>query len=125
MQNSNRQKLTSVEQQALRARAHSLNPVVMISEKGLSDNLLKEIDRSLSAHELIKIRVFGDDKAQRAQAMEAICSSVGAVPVQHIGKILVVYRKNPDHPAKRAPAAKPVNKRAAQEKPATARRRKA
>ena len=125
MQNSNGKELSSVDQQALRARAHGLNPVVMISEKGLSDNLLKEIDRSLTAHELIKIRVFGDDKAQRAEIMMAICDSLGTIPIQHIGKILVVYRKNPDRPAKPAAAARQIGKRAAQEQPPNARRRKA
>jgi RNA-binding protein len=84
------------DRQALRARAHSLQPVVMISEKGLSDAVLKEIDRCLTAHELIKIRVFGDDRAERTALLGDICTKLNAESVQQIGKILVVHRKNPD-----------------------------
>jgi RNA-binding protein len=90
------QKPSPIDLQALRARAHSLNPVVMISEKGLSDAVLKEIDRCLTAHELIKIRVFGDDRGERAALLDDICSKLEAASVQHIGKIFVVHRMNPD-----------------------------
>lgn len=90
------QKLSPAEQQALRARAHGLNPVVMVSENGLSNAVIKEIDRSLKAHELIKIRVFGEDRDERAALLGQICAKLEAAPVQLIGKILVVYRKNPE-----------------------------
>ena len=97
---------TLAEQQALRARAHGLNPVVMISEKGLSETVLAEIDRSLKVHELIKIRVFGDDRETRATILATVCQELQAVAVQHIGKILVIYRQNPE-PAQEA-ARKPA-----------------
>jgi putative YhbY family RNA-binding protein len=90
------QKPSPTDRQALRARAHSLHPVVMISEKGLSDSVLKEIDRCLTAHELIKIRVFSGDRGERAALLDDICIKLGAASVQHIGKIFVVHRKNPD-----------------------------
>lgn len=84
--------LTSVQRRTLREQAHSLNPVVMIGEAGLTDNVLKEISNSLDAHGLIKIRVFGDDRENRIRIYQQICSSLNAAPVQHIGKLLVVYR---------------------------------
>lgn len=77
----------------LRGLAHNLSPVVMIGNNGLSETVLKEIDVSLKAHELIKIKVFGDDHAARVQMLEEICEKTGASAVHHIGKQLVIYRQ--------------------------------
>lgn len=85
-------KLTPAERSALRADAHALNPVVIVGEAGLTPSVIKEIDASLNAHGLIKIRVFGDDREARIAMYETICSELGAAPVQHIGKLLVIYR---------------------------------
>ncbi|MDR3481811.1 MAG: YhbY family RNA-binding protein [Burkholderiaceae bacterium] len=85
-------KLTPAERSVFRADAHALNPVVMIGEAGLTDAVLKEIDLSLNSHGLIKIRVFGDDRDARIEMYETICSKLDAAPIQHIGKLLVVYR---------------------------------
>ena len=90
------QQLTSAQVRELRARAHDLNPVVSIAENGLSDAVLKEIDVCLKAHELIKIRVYGDSREDRLAYYERICQELAAAPVQHIGKLLVVYRENPE-----------------------------
>lgn len=87
--------LSSVERRELRARAHGLNPVVSISENGLSEAVIKEIDACLTAHELIKIRVYGDSREDRIAYLEQICASLDAAPVQHIGKLLVVFRPAP------------------------------
>ena len=76
----------------LRAKAHVLHPVVMVAEAGLTAPVLHEIDVNLLSHELIKIRVFNDDRAQREEMLAEICTQLGASPVQHIGKILVIYR---------------------------------
>ena len=78
----------------LRGLAHNLNPVVMISNKGLSESVMKEIHVNLDAHELIKIKVMGDDRALRALMLVEICAQTGAVAVHHIGKQLVVYRQS-------------------------------
>ena len=96
------QQLTSAQRRELRAQAHALNPVVSIAENGLSDAVLKEIDNCLKAHELIKIRVYGDSRDDRIAYYEQICSELGAAPVQHIGKLLVVYRHNPEKAAAEA-----------------------
>ena len=106
--------LTSLQRRALRARAHSLHPVASISQNGLSDAVLAEIDRGLKAHELIKVRVYGVELSELETLLAAICSRLEAAPVQHIGNILVVYRANPEAPAK---PAKPARKTASRAKP--------
>lgn len=82
----------------LKARAHKIDPVVMIGAEGLSGGVLAEIDRALKAHELIKVRVSGADREAREALLEEICRSTGAQAVQHIGKILVVFREDPEGP---------------------------
>ena len=99
--------LDSADRRGLRARAHALRPVVIVSGAGLADSVMAETVRCLEAHELIKIRVLGDDRPQREQLLAQICERTGASPVQHIGKILVVYRERPGSPApQRAPEAR-------------------
>lgn len=90
--------LTPAQRRALKARAHHLQPVVMVGDAGLTPKVLREIDISLKSHELIKIRVLGDDREARAGMVEAICGPLDAAPVQHIGKILVIFRPRPDAP---------------------------
>ena len=85
-------KLTPVERSALRAEAHGLKPIVLIGEAGLTANVIKEISLGLDAHGLIKVRVFGDDREARIAMYETICEQLKAAPVQHIGKLLVLYR---------------------------------
>lgn len=94
--------LTSIERRELRARAHSLNPVVSIAENGLSDSVLKEIDLCLKSHQLIKIRVYGDSREDREAYLKQICDDLQAAPVQHIGKLLVIWRPNPEAEAAKA-----------------------
>ena len=87
--------ITSLQRRELRARAHGLNPVVSIAENGLTEAVLKEIDVCLKAHELIKICVYGDSRDDRIAYYEQICEQLAAAQVQHIGKLLVVYRPAP------------------------------
>ena len=89
-------KLTPAERSALRSDAHALDPVVIVGDSGLTPAVIKEIDASLNAHGLIKIRVFGDDREARVAMYETICAQLGAAPVQHIGKLLVIYRPKKD-----------------------------
>jgi len=98
--------LNAAQRRELKARAHALNPVVMISDAGLTPSVLHEIDVSLKSHELIKIRVFGDDRAARAAMIDDISTKLDAALVQHIGKILVLYRPRPEAPAKGTGAGK-------------------
>jgi putative YhbY family RNA-binding protein len=86
--------LSPTRRRELKARAHALDPVVLIGGAGLSSAILAEIDRGLKNHELIKVRVNGTDRSGREAILEEICRRTGAQAVQHIGKILVVFREN-------------------------------
>jgi len=87
--------LTVAERLALKGRAHALNPTVMIGNAGLTESVLKEIAHTLKIHELIKIRVMAE-REQREAILTEICNQLNAAPVQHIGKILVIYLPNPE-----------------------------
>jgi RNA-binding protein len=95
-------KLTPAERSELRAQAHGLNPIVLIGDAGLTPAVMKEIDAGLKAHGLIKVRVFGDDREERVGMYETICAELGAAPVQHIGKLLVLYRPKKDEDKQRS-----------------------
>jgi RNA-binding protein len=90
--------LSPSQRRELKARAHGLRPVVIVGGDGLSPAVLAEVDRALRSHELVKVRAGGADKSGRERLLEEICGLTGASPVQHIGKIIVVYRKNPEPP---------------------------
>lgn len=92
--------LTIAHRRALKAQAHALNPVVMIGKSGLSPSVIEELDRGLSSHELIKIRVLIDDRIVRNELFEKICQLLNAAPVQHIGKVFIIYRPRPEEAEK-------------------------
>ncbi|MGH8681433.1 MAG: YhbY family RNA-binding protein [Burkholderiales bacterium] len=98
--------LTTPERQALKGRAHRLRPVVLVGADGLTPPVVAEVDRALQAHALIKIRVAGDDRDARERLLGEVCAATDAAPVQHIGKILVIYREPPEKPAPKAPPAR-------------------
>ena len=87
--------LNPAERKALKARAHKLGPVVMIGGKGLTDEVIAEIDRALADHEHVKVRAAGLEREAREQALSAICQKTAAQPVQRVGKIFVIFRKHP------------------------------
>ncbi len=105
--------LSPIERRALKAKAHDLSPVVMIGDHGLTPAIIREIDRNLKAHELIKVRAFTDDREQRAKWFDEICDALYAAPIQHIGKIYIIWRHSPELEAARAKAALPPTKRKA------------
>jgi len=86
--------LSSSQRRTLKARAHKLEPVVHIGAKGLTGEVVEEIDRALKAHELIKVRAGALERDERDLAVSAICEKTGADAVQQIGKVFVLYRKN-------------------------------
>ena len=88
--------LTIAERKAHRAEAHHLDPVVMIGNDGLTPAVKKETDAALNAHGLIKVRVMGDDREQREAIYQQLCDELGAAPIQHIGKLLVLWRPKPE-----------------------------
>ena len=87
--------LTPAERREQRANAHHLDPVVLIGGDGLTPAVKKEVDAALNAHGLIKVRVFGDDRAARELMYQELAAELNAAPVQHIGKLLVLWRPMP------------------------------
>jgi RNA-binding protein len=87
--------LSVAERKAHRAEAHHLDPVVMIGNDGLTAAVKKETDAALSAHGLIKVRVLGDDREQREAIFQQLAGELNAAPIQHIGKLLVLWRPKP------------------------------
>ena len=85
--------LNPAERKALKARAHKLEPVVIIGAKGLTDEIVKEVDLALKAHELIKVRAPTIERIDREEAMRTLCERTRAEAVQTIGKVFVLYRK--------------------------------
>jgi RNA-binding protein len=87
--------LTPAERKEKRGEAHHLDPVVVIGTEGLTPGVLKEADAALKAHGLIKVRVFSDSREDREAALVQLADQLGAAPVQHIGKLLVLWRPLP------------------------------
>ncbi|ABM56005.1 YhbY family RNA-binding protein [Verminephrobacter eiseniae] len=87
--------LTPAQCREQRAHAHRLAPVVLIGSDGLTPAVLREIDAALNAHGLIKVRVFNDDRAARERMYQQLTADLNAAPVQHIGKLLVLWRPLP------------------------------
>ena len=87
--------LTPAERKELRGQAHHLDPVVIVGAEGLSAAVLKEADAALKAHGLIKVRMFSDQRDQREAALSQLSEALNAGAVQHIGKLLVLWRPIP------------------------------
>ena len=81
----------------LKARAHALEPVVHIGNAGVTEAVVAEIDRALTAHELIKVRA-AQERDERAAILETILARTGAASVQTVGKVMVLWRPRPDEP---------------------------
>jgi len=85
--------LTTAQKKQYRAIAHSLNPVIIVGDKGLSEGLLQELNRALDDHELIKVKVSSNDRDDRAAAIDNLCKQTQATLVQSIGKMAIILRK--------------------------------
>ena len=105
--------LTPKERKTLKARAHALDPVVIVGDAGLTPGVLAEIERSLVAHQLIKVRVTGDDREARLAMRDVIASKLDAAPVQAIGKLLILFRPAPVDDATAWPVVKKAAKKIA------------
>jgi RNA-binding protein len=93
---------SSKEIRQLRALAHGLSPVVTVAGKGLSDNVLSELNRALEDHELIKVKVAVGDREQRDSVIAQLCEISGAILIQRIGNIAIILRRNPQPDPKKS-----------------------
>ena len=87
--------LTSHQRKEKRSEAHHLDPVVLIGGDGLTPAVIRETDAALNAHGLIKVRVFSDERASRELMLATLSDQLDAAPIQHIGKLLVLWRPIP------------------------------
>ena len=84
--------LRPAQRKEKRAEAHHLDPVVSIGSDGLTEAVYKEADLALGSHGLIKVRVYSDQRADREAMLHAMADRLNAAPIQHIGKLLVLWR---------------------------------
>lgn len=89
--------LSNSQKKHLRGLSHDLNPVVMVADKGLSDNVLAEVEQALVHHELIKIKLRGD-REQRREWIAALSHQTGAEVVHQVGQVVCLFRRNPEKP---------------------------
>ena len=87
--------LTPRERASLKGRAHALEPIVHVGNAGLTEAVVKETDRALAAHELIKVKIGGADRHARATLVDALCAQTDAAAVQSVGKVAVLWRPRP------------------------------
>lgn len=90
--------LNESQKKHLRGLAHSIKPVVMVGQHGLKDTIFEEVEIALDAHELIKIKVSVGDREERDEIIQEICNRSGALLVQRIGNIAILFRRNPKRP---------------------------
>jgi RNA-binding protein len=86
--------LSNTDKKILKAKAHTLKPVVTVGAKGLTENVLQEIEIALNAHELIKIKLAGQDRTERPEVIQEIVSHSQSEIIQTIGAVAVIYREN-------------------------------
>ncbi|MET0334960.1 MAG: YhbY family RNA-binding protein [Rhizobacter sp.] len=87
--------LRTAERKEIRAQAHHLEPIVRIGGDGLTPAVIKETNVALNAHGLIKVRVFSDERETREAMYAKLCDELNAAPIQHIGKLLILWRPIP------------------------------
>lgn len=103
--------LTESQRRYLRGLAHAKEPVARSGREGLTNSLLKEIAAQLLAHELIKVKVVAADRDARDQLIREVCKETGAVLVQRIGHVAVLYRRHPKKPKIELPAVRTTRRR--------------
>ena len=87
--------LTAKERARLKAQAHALEPFVQVGSAGITDPVVKEVDKALTAHELIKVKIGGDDRDERIALGDDLCTRTGAAVVDRVGKVLILWRARP------------------------------
>jgi RNA-binding protein len=96
--------LTETQRKHLRRLGHDRNPIVLIGQGGLSPNVVAEMDRALTDHELVKVRARVGDRDERDRILDELANSTRSELVQRIGHVALYYRRNPDRPGILLPA---------------------
>ena len=91
-------KLSEPQKKFLRGLGHQLKPVIMVSDDGLSESLMKEFDSTIKHHELIKVRVRAGDRETRDNIISELCKEGAAELVARIGNVALIYRRNDEKP---------------------------
>lgn len=86
--------MDSAKKSALKAQAHHLKPVVILGSKGLTDAVIEETNQALLAHELIKVKINGQEKEEKLATVQSLCHALQAEMIQLIGNTLIIYRQN-------------------------------
>ncbi|MGD8378030.1 MAG: ribosome assembly RNA-binding protein YhbY [Gammaproteobacteria bacterium] len=95
--------LTETQRKHLRGLAHALKPVVQTGNAGLSDAVLKELEKALEHHELIKVRLVAADRDDRNQMLDRLLEETGATLVQRVGHVATLFRRNAEKPRVQLP----------------------
>jgi RNA-binding protein len=90
--------LSASQKRYLRGLAHAIHPIIMVGNKGLSPALLKEFGAALDQHELVKVKIAGEDRDARKDQIAALANDAGADIVQTIGHVASYFRRNPKEP---------------------------
>ena len=90
--------LTNTQIRFLRGLAHDINPVILVGNKGITPALVKEFGAALDQHELVKVKIAGDDRAARKQQIDDLAEQTGAEVVQRIGHVASYFRRNEEAP---------------------------
>jgi RNA-binding protein len=90
--------LSNSQKRYLRGLAHGIGPVIQVGNKGLTPSLVKEFGNALDQHELVKVKLAGDDREARAEQIDALAEQVGAEVVQRIGHVASFFRRNKQEP---------------------------
>lgn len=91
-------KLNREQERKLRGMGHALKPVVTVADKGLSDNVMQELEIALNHHELIKVKLRVGERDAKAALLDELCQRTGAIRVQMIGHVALIYRRHPEQP---------------------------
>lgn len=89
--------LSNADKKNYRAIGHNLHPIVTIAQKGISDNIRLELERALSAHELIKVKIVAADREAKKVITQSICEGFNAQCIQSIGHVILLYREAKKH----------------------------
>ena len=94
------EELSTKQRKHLKMLGHGLNPIVQVGLKGLTENVIQQMDKDLSFHELVKVRFACDDREERKRLVSQLAQATGSLRVHSIGRNALLYRQSPEHKIK-------------------------